>query len=372
MLGPLLLAVQLVRAAGAPAQQLRGAVVSSTLMLAQNTGATRSRTATNSTPSTSPISAILYTKGEAKVSWKGSEFAVNNGSYAYIGGETIQMAAGSIGLLQLSDGGRVFVCGGSTVSLARTPGGAHLLTVTRGSSRFSFTANSDFSVRANDTEVRPVSSGAGSNDSLFEGEVSARADGGCLVCELARNLHVSATGADAPTAPSGGSGRIFEVGPARQAQGRRSISAQAIPAAAMPASMNSVASAGAAFQCQCEQLKLKTDELAIDTAAKAARADAPNGDDVQAPPGSTQAAPEQQQAPLAELAVADAAAVLTPPVAPPEAPPVALAEPGVPDPFDPNVLPPPAAGEPTDPIVIVAPPLVPSSGSGGGGIASPS
>jgi hypothetical protein len=61
--------------------------------------------AASTSANNSPITAILYTRGESIVSWNGGDFAVNNGSYAYFGGEIMQMAAGSIGLLQLSNGG---------------------------------------------------------------------------------------------------------------------------------------------------------------------------------------------------------------------------------------------------------------------------
>ncbi|MFT5173118.1 MAG: hypothetical protein ACI8W7_001289 [Gammaproteobacteria bacterium] len=391
IVGPSMLTIQLVRAAGAPAQQLRGSIVSSTLMLAQNTAGNLQRAAINSKLSTSPITAILYTNGESEVSWNGSEFAVNNGSYAYVGGETIQMAAASIGLLRLSNGDSVYICGPSTVSLSRAP---HVLDITHGSARFFVKEENNFTVRANGVDISPA---AGTRDGVTEGEVSALTDGASVVYELVGKLQINTDGANAPAPPAGSSANIYDVAPASQAIGPRRVSVQSIPAAAMPASLHSGASARAAFLCQGEELRRTVNELArlliaavesdeaaaaeADLAAAVIAPEAAPTDaltaDPQAPQETAQPAQEpSQQSDQPPLGVADAPPdapdVLTPPVAPPEAPPLALAQPEAPDPFDPNVLPPPAAGEPTDPIVIVAPPVVPSSGSGGGGIASPS
>ena len=398
IVGPSVLAVQLVRAAGAPAQQLRDSVVSNTLMLAQNAAGESQRTAINSKPvSTSPITAILYTKGESEVSWNGSEFAVNNGSYAYVGGETIQMAAASIGLLRLNNGDSVYICGPATVSLSRAP---HVLEITHGSARFFAKAVNDFTVRANGVDIRPAAASvAETRDGVTEGEVSALTDGASVVCELVGKLKIDVAGASTPASPAEpSSGHIYDVSPATPSREPRRVSVQSIAAAAMPASLLSGASARDAFLCQGEELRRQANELArlLLAAAEVAEAAAVEADLAavvlapEAPPTDALTADPQQatqetaqpaqepslQSDQAPPGVADtppnAPDALTPPVAPPEAPPVGLAQPQAPDPFDPNVLPPPAAGEPTDPIVIVAPPVVPNSGSGGGGIASPS
>jgi len=348
---PAAVAMQFVRAASAPTAQLRGTVKSASLLLAQNTGDTTSRASASKRANRSPIIAVLYTDGSAKVSWNGREFALENGSYAYIGGEIVQMGPRSIGLLQLGDGSEIYACGGSSISISRTDSGAYALDITRGSSRFVFEADTDFRVRANNAQVSPPSAVAAAGGVMFEGEVQARADGGARVCVLSRNLQVSAFGArnasapiDASMAeaaspqPGAGVARIIEVAPAKAGA---KISTTPIPAAAMPASLGVGATPDSAFLCRCRDLKEKLDGLA-----------------------------EAQR--VAATAPADARATTAPPVAPPEAPPVVLAVPGIPDPFDPNVLPPPAAGVPAEPVVVVAPPAVPISGSGGGTVASPS
>lgn len=354
ILAPLLVATQFVRAASAPASQLRGALVSQSLQLAQGT-----RGAAQSGPSkTSPITAVLYTTGSATVSWNGRDFAVNNGSYAYVGGESIQMAPNSIGLLQLSNGSSVYACAGSSLSITRADSGAYRLDIGRGSSRFSFKPGTDFKVRANDTQIAPTASVGGEER---EGEVLARANGGALVCELSEGLKVSTAGADvAPSSAFSGLGRITEVVPT---QAGVTTTTTPIPATAIAASANSSGASGPVFLCQCEDLKRQLDEFV-----------APQIADGQAGEVEPQADSTVSEAGPAE-ATADTSETVAPPVVPPDAPPVTLAEPGIPDPFDPfdpNVLPPPAAGEPTGPVVVVAPPAVPSSGSGGGGIASPS
>ncbi|MFT5448857.1 MAG: hypothetical protein ACI9DC_004042 [Gammaproteobacteria bacterium] len=388
ILGPSFMAFQLVSAAGNPGGQLRGGIVSKTLQLAQN-----NRLATpGPVVDPPPITAILYTNGSANVSWNDRVFVVENGSYAYVGGERVEVAPGSMGLLQLSDGSNVFACAGSSVSLARSDSGAYVLAVTRGSARFSFAAGTDFRVRASDTLITAGDS-VTQADGPFEGEVQSRADGGGLICELAQSLKVIGAGQNAasatPAALSGNgaaspapvSGRVIEVGSSG------AVTATPIPAAAMPASLSAGASPGTAFLCQCEALKKRVEDLLATQQAESQQdtASTPSEEvvaEVASPQGVTSDTPVAESSPEAVQSAEEASqqsdqppsaeAPVAPPVAPPDAPPVALAEPSSPDPFDPNILPPPAAGEPSNPVVFVAPPAVPTSGSGGGGVASPS
>ena len=412
--GPSFTAFQLVTAAGNPAEQLRGGIVSKTLELVQN-----DRSApTSPVVDPPPITAILYTNGSANVSWNDRVFAVEDGSYAYVGGERIEVAPGSMGMLQLSDGSNVFACAGSSVSLARADSGTYVLDVTRGSARFSFAAGTDFRVRANDTLITADDS-VTQADGPLEGEVQARADGGGLVCEFARSLNVQslyvedltvqsltvpgltvqgltvegagqnaasasfaalAGSGNGATSPASASGRIIEVGSSG------AVTATPIPTTAMPASLSAGATPAVAFLCQCEALKEQLED-ALATQQAQSQQDASSAPskvvaEVASPQDATDDTPVAESSPEATQAAEEAGqlskqpssaeAPVAPPIAPPDAPPVALAEPSPPDPFDPNVLPPLAAGEPSNPVVFVAPPAVPASGSGGGGIASPS
>ncbi len=346
---PVLLVARLVGATAEPGKALSAGLLERRLMLAQ---AAPDAPLPGADPGAAGpahlVSGVLYTRGTATVTWNGVSFPVRDGSYAYSGGERIAVGPQAIGLLRLADGSTVILCSGAEAVLTRGDGGAWRLELTRGSSRFAFRAGSVFSVRAGATEIRPWVRDPAAG--VFEGEVKRYADGGCLVCELRRGVTVVAgrasdSGAGVPP------GRVLEVtppAPGSSADAYR-VSSTPIPQPLMLAALGPGGADGepaGAYLCRCEDLKRGLERPE------------------DAEPALVTAEPE---APAPQV-VTEGTAEIVPPVAPPDAPPVALAEPGPPDPFDPNVLPPPAAGEPAEPSVVVAPPAVPRAGGGGGGV----
>ncbi len=327
------------------------------------------------------VTGVLYTKGKAMVDWNGARIPVENGSYAYVGGEIIEMAPDAIGVLKLADGGSVHICPGARVRLSRSSSGEFYLNINRGASRFKFRADKAFEVKVNDvvmtSAVSPQS--AGPND-FVTAEVHAKQKSGCIVCGLKSNLKVTSLGKDgnenSTTSPAG---ELLDVntGTGNQAS---SLVKTPIPADIMsgmtPASAGGTGQ-GNAYLCRCQEIQQYAKDLAeANRAIAQAITEAPPKTapteqvvDTTAPPTGPVVEPPSDQS-IAEAAIPPPATA--PPVAPPIAPPLALAVPGAPDPFDPNVLPPPAAGEPDEPILVVAPPVIPVAGSGGGLPASPS
>ncbi len=339
---PLLLAVQLVRAAGAPAEQLSRGLLGGRVLLAQAPGAAGgSASGASGLPL---VTGVLYARGELTVDWNGVSIPVRDGSYAYVGGETVRVPPGSIGMLRVPGGGEVVLCPDSRTTLTRDAAQGFVLAIARGAARFRFPRSAAFSVDAGGTVVSPDPR-AGAGD-VHEGEVEVLGDGACLVCELRQGLRV-ARGEAAGPAPGPTVGRVIEVGPASDA-GAPQMRSMPIPPPLLAVASGAAA---ASFLCRCDALR----QAAQEAAEQAVLADAA----------------AQESPPAAEAPPADPATI-APPVLPPDAPPMVVAEPGAPDPFDPNVLPPPAAGEPSSPLVVLPPPSVPFSGtgvaSGGGGV----
>jgi hypothetical protein len=286
---------------------------------------------------------VLYTRGTATVSWNGVQIPVKDGSYAYVGGESVRMQPDAMGVLRLPDGSGVVLCPGASASLSRDSTGGYELVVDQGSARFTFASKARFSVLANGTVVEPAP-GREPDGGPVEGEVSARSDGGCLVCELESRIRIAIAGGAATVPPQEQPGRVVMVTPGA-AGAPPQISSTPIPAALLGQLRTASQDEPAAFLCRCEEL--------IRDPQREARQEPLPGPGSRVDPAAD---PER----------------LLPPVAPPDAPPLALAEPGPPNPFDPNVLPPPAAGEPLSPVVTVAPPAVPFTGTGGsGGVTAP-
>jgi len=320
---PLLLAVELVRAAGAPGEQLAAGLLPGGLLLRHTpTIAERSaRDAAAPEPGTGTLG-VLYTRGEARITWNDREFPVADGSYAYAGGETVRMRPQAVGMLRLAGGGTVYLCGGSTARLNRDHGG-FALELLSGTSRLRLPPDSTpIEVLGSGVRMRSIT------DRRLEVEIEHREDGGWVVYELAGTVRVRAAGAgEVPAA--GAVGRVIEVSP--RGDGGHAVRTAPLPGAAVEAAAR--AGETPARLCRAGEL------LGAADAAQPAQA------------AASPAATDQE----------------LPPVAPPDLAPVALAEPAPPDPFDPNVLPPPAAGEPAAPVVVVAPPAVPVFGAGGGG-----
>jgi|GEM_PF-2537019 len=314
------------------------------------------------------VMGVLYTKGRAMVDWNGVRIPLQNGSYAYVGGEIIQMAPDAIGLLKLADGGSVYVCPGSKVRLSRIANGQYSLSLVSGSSRFRFPADKAFQVKVNDVVITGGGdSQASATGNFASAEIHAKQKSGCIICALKSNLKVTTPGAAGGGSESGSAaGGILDVTTDHATQ-TASYEKTPIPMEIMSGlTMAGGAGPGKAYLCRCQEIQRYARDLAR---ARTAIAQS------EARQEQATAQPQETPATTPVKPIAEASVALpepAPPVAPPEAPPLALAIPGAPDPFDPNVLPPPAAGEANEPILVVAPAVVPVAGSGGGLDASPS
>jgi hypothetical protein len=291
---------------------------------------------------------VLYTRGRALVDWNGVAIPVQDGSYAYEGGETVTLEPDAMGLLRLSDGSSVFICPGATARLRNTAGGAVELELIRGSSRFAFPRDRRFLVRANaallgPSDLRPESRG----EPYFVGEARAHEEGTCVLCALKNDISLALERAP-ERREHAQAGTVAEIRPQDATGDGFVVGRTPIPDEAMALIRAASAGDGAGGQylCRCDELYRYARERGSRVAAQ---------DQANQPPGTRPQVPDA-----------------VPEILPPDAPPLALAEPGPPDPFDPNLLPPPAAGEPGDAVVTVAPPAVPGGGTGGGGVASPS
>ncbi len=349
---PALLAVHLVQAISLPprmsSQSLAGSSIPATDSAELSTSITPGLMKVTNAQGVLPksmVTGVLYTKGKALINWNGTQIPLQNGRYTYLGGEIIQMAPDAIGLLKLADGSSVHVCPGAKVRLSRNTDSQYSLGVMQGTSRFSFRADKDFEVRVNDvvmTSGLPAQTAVAGD--FVTAEVQAKPESGCIICGLKRNLKITTP------APGGvrqdftsSAGQVLDIGTIKDTKTtvleKTPIPSQIISGLTPVAGNTGPANA---YLCRCQEVQRYAKELAR-VQELAAGTEAP----VSAPD-------------------------LAPPVAPPQAPPLALAEPSAPDPFDPNVLPPPAAGEAEEPVLVVAPPVVPVAGSGGGLPASPS
>ena len=291
------------------------------------------------------VAGVLYTSGKATINWNGVSLPIENGSYAYVGGEAITTEPESMAILQLAGGDLIYLCPESTLTVERTPDGRYAMHLAQGTSRFVISSGTPFEIHANETVLKP---GEGSDpDRAYVGEIKAHQDSGCLVCNLQNSVQVEAVDLDAVAV----AGQFIDVRPAVAEPGSETVpeaataplelDASQIPPDLFGAIQASFAAAGGAggsteYLCRCQDLKRYADGVGVQVAEAEPSPDA------------------QPPAPAPEVA---------PPVAPPDAPALALAEPGVPT-LDPNVLPPPAAGLPVS-TLSVAPPSVPAGGTGG-------
>ena len=330
------------------------------------------------------VAGVLYTNGPVKVNWNGVDIDVNNSSYAYTGGEVVTTAPEAMGILRLPGGNTVVICPGSKVRLSRDKAGGFILDIAEGSSRFMFDIKMPFQVKVNDTVLTPESAvpppGDSSEKPMYVGEAQAMKDGGCVLCGLKNNMRVtvSSTGEGAktvsaiegeivtvpgpekpgaaattqPMVPAGGSVRDGGEGQVKKTR----IPEKVFSAMAVSADPASGGAKGIGYLCKCQQIKEYGENLAL-TLAKQQEQVADSG---------TSAEPlEPDPAPT---------------VAPPDIPGLVVSDAGAPDPFVPGLS--PAAGGPGEagatppvadaPPIILPPPLVPGSGTGGGGVVSPS
>jgi len=345
------------------AQQPAGAL---TLMLDGDTGdgPGAGAAADDAPPAESPLAlGMLYARGSAVVDWNGTRTRLSGGSYAYAGGETVQVGPESMAVLQLGAAGTVFACPGSRLRVTRGDG-AITLEVLAGTSRFMFAPDVRFRVLANGTAFVPAPRPAEAGGGPAVGEAVAAADGGCVLCQLRAGLRVEALPAGGPQDAAAvgvvADGGVLEVSAAGAAPPdpladgaqwtvgaagapQRAVSRFPIPSGLLAGTSTAYAGGAAApaLLCRCGELAAWARIAALPASA--------------AGPGPTPPAPPS-----------------TPPVPPPDfappppgAPPALVAVPGAPG-FDPTALPPPAAGP--EPALIVLPPPAPGGGAGGGGV----
>lgn len=312
---------------------------------------------------TSPlVSGVLYTSGSVKVNWSGIQMPVENTTYAYLGGEIISTAPNAMGILKLDSGSVVFVCPNSRVRVSRDSSGEMVVDVLTGSGRFMIEEDDPFRVQVNNAVLSAAADA--SSEALtrhaYTGEGVATEDGGCVLCNLSKNLAVGVDDGGRRRTATASGGEIVTVKGAGGAPGSNPISSLKLPGnvfASMRAAMASNGVTGLGYLCKCRELRDYAEragdrfavqpQLALTTVVGEPLSDA---------------TPDLPQLPNSQ-----------PAVAPPPVPDVTVAEGGEPNPFVPGLL--PAAGEPqpqSESNIVIPPPLVPGSGSGGGGTVSSS
>ncbi len=307
------------------------------------------------------VSGTLYTNGPVKVNWSGVQIPVDNSTYAYSGGELISTAPNAMGILKLDSGSVVFICPNSRIRVSRNSSGETLVQVEAGGGRFMFEESDAFLVKVNNTTLSAAPDGSGEalTRHAYTGESVATEDGGCVLCNLSKNLRVGVDLGSTRRGTLAKGGQIISVS---GGDGANPISSLNLPGnvfAGMRAAMASNGATGLGYLCKCRELKDYAervgDRFAGDPGLALAQSENPDGPTSDASPGLPQL-PDSQPA-----------------VAPPPVPDVTVADGGEPDPFVPGLL--PAAGEEQpqgDTDVVVPPPLVPGSGPGGGGTVSSS
>ena len=307
------------------------------------------------------VSGTLYTNGSVKVNWSGVQIPVDSSTYAYSGGELISTAPNAMGILKLDSGSVVFICPNSRIRVSRNSSGETLVQVEAGGGRFMFDESDAFLVKVNNTTLSAATDGSGEalTRHAYTGESVATEDGGCVLCNLSKNLKVGVDLGSTRRGTVAKGGQIISVS---GADGDNPISSINLPGnvfAGMRAAMVSNGATGLGYLCKCRELKDYAervgDRFAAQPGLALAQNENPDGPTSDASPGLPQF-PDSQPA-----------------VAPPPVPDVTVADGGEPDPFVPGLL--PAAGEQqpqSDTDVVVPPPLVPGSGPGGGGTVSSS
>lgn len=306
-------------------------------------------------PIRSPGVATLFGRGAVTVERDGQKFDLGREAYAYPGGESINIAPGSLGVLRLPGSGSIFLCGGATATVNRTSGGALRLVLDKGAARVVFGPGAAPGIDAGGTVVGR--SADAPDNAPFAAEVLL-SDGQVLVLPL---LAVMTSESGVKDADSGGDWR---ASPANHALWRMSGgSARSVP---LPGALEPDrfldgsppdASTGGDYLCQLPELA---------QAAAPPDGSPPDG----APPSQGVILPGSDRL-----------------VQAPPAPGLAIAEPGDNDAFDPDLLPAPAAGPggagdganvdaagdaASDPAqLVVAAPALPVLGTGGAGLASP-
>jgi hypothetical protein len=304
------------------------------------------------------LAGVLYTAGTALVDWNGVRIPVEDGSYAYLGGEVVSTGPDDMAVLRLDADNSVYMCPSSRISVDRGRDGDYRIKIAQGGGRFAFAAGTDYRIEANRGLLSPGAAAA-SEPTVAEVTVFEGHPGG-VVCTFSSTVDVagySSRDSDRPI-PLGttGPGEIVDLSRALRAEaagGGAPVSMRPIP---MPEDVQSRLLSNAAYPsepgpvgylCRCEELKRYAEADGIPDTAMVPR---------MSPPGTHA---------LAALPASGSVA----PAALPELPRVAVAAPGPPNPVDLGVMVEPASGGTS---VTVPPPLVPVAGSGGGLTSTPS
>jgi hypothetical protein len=290
------------------------------------------------------LTGVLYTRGTARVNWNGVVIPVEDGSYAYLGGEVISTGPASMGVLQLDSDNTAYLCPDSRMSLTRADEGGFHVTISEGGGRFAFAPGTDYRIEANQGVLTPSADGARSEEpAVMEVAVFQRHPGG-VICGFSGHLDVAGyppRGGGGPIALGrAGPGEIVDLSRALRDEAASSGAPVVIQPIPMPSGVRSWLQRNAPYPprsgpigylCRCLELKRYAEADGIPDAAIRPRMLPPEG---------------------------EALSRLPPDIAPP-------AEPGAPDAADLAVL----SGSVS--TITVPPPLVPLTGSGGGTSSTP-
>ncbi len=303
------------------------------------------------------LAGVLYTRGRARVDWNGVKIPVEDGSYAYLGGEVIDTDPASMSVLRLDRDNSVYMCPGSKMSVTRADEGAYHIKIFQGGGRFAFAPGTDYRIEANRGVLSPSADGTGSAEPTVVEIAAFQRHPGGVVCGFSSNLDVAGYPADGGSTPialgSAGPGEIIDLSRALSDESASSGTPVIMQPIMMPAEVRNWLQNNAPYPpspgpigylCRCLELKRYADADGIPDAAIVPR---------MLPPDSA--------------ALARLASDIGPAVTPPRLPPVVLAQPGAPDAADPSVL-----ASPTTRPLTVPPPLIPVTGSGGGFTSTPS
>lgn len=299
------------------------------------------------------LTGVLYTTGTALVDWNGVIIPVQDGSYAYLGGEVVSTDPRSMGVLRLDADNRVYMCPGSRMRLARGQDGSYRIGISKGGGRFAFAAGTDYRIELNQGLLSPGGV-ASVQPTVVEVAVFQDHPGG-VVCGFSGRIDVAGYAAGGDDDPimlgSAGPGEILDLSRALGDEAASSGTQVVIQPIAMPASTRRWLRDNAPYPpepgpigylCRCEELKRYAEADGIPQAAIVPRMSPP-------------AAP-----PLAELSKSGGL-----PLAPPGLSSIVFALPAIPDAADPGAV------FASVPLTVPAP-LVPVRGSGGGFVSTPS
>lgn len=304
------------------------------------------------------LAGVLYTSGTAVVDWNGVRIPVEDGSYAYLGGEVVTTGASDIAVLRLGGDDRVYMCPRSRISVERGADGDYRIKIAKGAGRVAFAAGTDYRIEANRGLLSPSASAA-SQPTVAEVTVFEGHPGG-VVCTFSSSVDVagySSRHGDRPI-PLGtaGPGEIVDLARALRAEAAEAGTAVSMRPIPMPADVQGWLRRNAPYPpepgpvgylCRCEELKRYAEADGIPDAAMAPPMSPPDTQTLAALPATGNVAP----------------------AALPELPRVTVATSGAPNPVDAGVLVEPAD---TGSTRTVPPPLVPVGGSGGGVTSTPS